>query len=154
MTLGFEDFAVGRVDRYGRYAVTREEAIEFATRYDPQPFHLDDAAAAANPLFGRLAVSGWHTAAMGMRMTADYWAGAGGRSILGGAGIDQLRWLKPVFPGDTLRCESEVLAARPSASKPDRGVVRTALTIFNQQDEPVLRQESVVLITRRQPDGA
>ena len=152
--LGFEDFAVGRVDRYGIYAVTREEVIAFATAYDPQPFHLDDAAAAANPLFGRLAASGWHTAAMGMRMTADYWAGIGGRAILGGAGIDQLRWLRPVYPGDTLRCESEVLDARPSESKPDRGIVRTALTLFNQHDEPVLRQEAVIMVSRRKPIGA
>ena len=152
--LWFEDFVVGRIDRYGQYAVTREEVLEFATRYDPQPFHLDDAAAAANPLFGRLSASGWHTAAMGMRMTADYWAGVGGRSILGGAGVDQLRWLMPVYPGDTLRCESEILDTRPSESKPDRGIVRTALTIFNQHDEPVLRQEAAVMVSRRKPDAA
>ena len=148
--LWFEDLTPGRMDHYGRYEVTREEVLDFARRYDPQPFHLDDAAAAANPLFGRLAASGWHTAAMGMRMTADYWAEQGGRSILGGAGIDQLRWLTPVYPGDTLRCEGEVLEARASESKPDRGVVRTRLTLFNQADEPVLTQEGIIMVRRRE----
>ena len=149
----FEDMAVGRVDRFGSMAVTREEVLDFARRYDPQPFHLDDAAAEANPLFGRLAASGWHTAAMGMRMVADHWAELGGRAILGGAGIDELRWLKPVYPGDRLRAESEVIEARPSASKPDRGIVRVRLVLFNQDDEPVLSQISNVLI-RRSPEGA
>ena len=149
----FEDMPVGRVDRYGRAEVTREDVIDFARKYDPQPFHLDDAAAAANPLFGRLAASGWQTAGFGMRMTADHWAAIGGRSILGGAGVDELRWLKPVFPRDVLRCESEVIDARPSASKPDRGIVRSRLTVFNQHDEPVMRQVSNIIVQRRPADA-
>ena len=147
--LWFEDFAVGRVDRYGRYEVTREEVLTFARAYDPQPFHVDDEAAAANPLFGRLAASGWHTAAMAMRMIADHWEMLGGRAILGGAGIDNLRWLTPVYPGDTLRCEAEVIDARPSRSKPDRGLVRTRLTVLNQADVAVMSHESVIVVQRR-----
>ena len=145
----FEDMQVGRIDRYGAKLVERAEVLDFAQRYDPQPFHLDDAVAAANPLFGRLAASGWHTAAMAMRMTADHWAAIGGRTILGGAGIENLAWLKPVYPGDVIRCALEVLETRPSRSKPDRGIVRSQLTVFNQSDEPVMRQTSVVMMARR-----
>ncbi len=149
----FEDMPVGRIDRYGRIEVTRDDVLDFARKYDPQPFHLDDAAAAANPLFGRLAASGWQTAGFGMRMTADYWNAIGGRSIIAGAGIDELRWLKPVYPGDTLRCESEIIEARVSASKPDRGIVRNTLTVFNQHDEPVMTQIGNIIVQRR-PDAA
>ena len=147
----FEDLPVGRIDRFGSIVVERADVLDFARKFDPQPFHLDDAAAAANPLFGRLAASGWHTAAMGMRMTADFWAAHGGRSILGGAGIDQLRWLKPVYPGDTLHCESGVVKARPSASRPELGVVGIRLVIFNQDDVPVLSQVSTIVVRRRPP---
>ncbi len=148
-TLWFEDMIVGRTERYGSKLVEREEVLDFALKYDPQPFHLDDAAAAANPVFGRLAASGWHTAAMAMRMTADHWAEVGGRTILGGAGIEDLAWVKPVYPGDTLRCELEVIETRPSRSKPDRGIVKSRLTVFNQDDEPVMLQTSVVVMARR-----
>lgn len=147
--LWFEDMHIGRIDRYGSKDVTREEVIDFAGKYDPQPFHLDDAAAAANPLFGRLSASGWHTACMAMRMTADYWGGLGGRTILGGAGIEELAWLKPVYPGDTLRCELEVIETRASRSKPDRGIVKSRLSVFNQDDEPVMRQIAVVMMATR-----
>ncbi|TVV75169.1 MaoC family dehydratase [Sphingomonas solaris] len=137
MTVWFEDFTVGAVARYGCYAVTREAVLAFATAYDPQPFHLSDEAAAANPIFGRLAASGWHTAAMTMRMTVERWAAMGGAS-LGSPGIDELRFLKPVYPGDTLTVEAEVLAARPLASRPDRGVVKTSTRTLNQHGEAVL----------------
>ncbi|MBW8911127.1 MAG: MaoC family dehydratase [Sphingomonas sp.] len=149
----FEDMPVGRIDRYGTTEVTREAVLDFARQYDPQPFHLDDEAAIANPLFGRLAASGWHTAVLGMRMTVDYWDALGGRAMLAGAGIDELRWLKPVFPGDRLHCESEVMSARASATKPDRGIIGSRLTIFNQQDEPVMSQLANVLMLRRQPSA-
>jgi acyl dehydratase len=139
----------GRIDRYGSKRVEREEVLDFARKYDPQPFHLDDEAAAANPVFGRLAASGWHTAAMAMRMTADHWAGIGGRTILGGAGIEDLAWLTPVYPGDVIRCELEVIETRASRSKPDRGIVKSRLTVFNQYDEPVMRQTSVVMVARQ-----
>jgi acyl dehydratase len=148
----FEDMTVGRIDRYGSKPVERAEVLAFARQFDPQDFHLDDAAAAANPLFGRLAASGWHTAAMAMRMTADHWAETGGRTILGGAGIEDLMWLKPVYPGDTIRCALEVIETRPSRSKPDRGIVKSRLTVFNQHDEPVMRQTSVVMMARKPAD--
>ena len=148
-TLWFEDMAVGLTQHYGSKRVERDEVIAFATQFDPQPFHLDDAAAAANPVFGRLSASGWHTAAMAMRMTADHWAGQGERAILGGAGIENLAWLTPVYPGDTIRCEIAVIEARPSASKPDRGIVKARLTVFNQDNEPVMTQISVIMMRRR-----
>ncbi|WP_442680569.1 MaoC family dehydratase [Sphingomonas sp. ASY06-1R] len=146
----FEDLPVGRRDRFGSIAVTREDMLDFARKFDPQPFHLDDDAAAANPLFGRLSASGWHTAAMGMRMTADFWAAADSQNvILGGAGVDELRWLTPVYAGDRLRAEAEVVDARPSASKPDRGIVRFRTILYNQEDVPVMSHLSNVLIRRR-----
>jgi acyl dehydratase len=142
-----EDFHVGQTHSFGRYEVTRDEVIEFASRWDPQPFHLSDEAAAATH-FGRLAASGWHTTAMTMAMTvAEAQADDGG--TLGAVGIDGLRWLKPVHPGDVLRVESEVLEARPSSSRPDMGSVRSRVTVFNQKDEPVMRFEPIVLYRRR-----
>ena len=147
--LYLEDLHVGQRFASAPHHLDAAQIKKFAAEFDPQPFHLDDAAAAANPLFGRLCASGWHTAAMGMRMTADYWETLGGRAILGGAGIDELRWLKPVYPGDTLRCECDVIDARPSASKPHLGIVRFRLVILNQDDVPVLSQISNVVVRRR-----
>src|SRR5437773_1690732 len=95
----FEDYQVGQIDRFGACEVKREEVIEFASRFDPQPFHLDDEAAAQNPIFGRLSASGWHTCAMVMRMLVDHQM-EDGHFSLGSPGIDELRWLKPVYPGD------------------------------------------------------
>ena len=102
--LYFEDIEVGRKTSFGRYEVTREEVIEFATKYDPQPFHLDDEAA-AQTYFGRISASGWHSCAMMMRMSADNMKD-NDQAGLGSPGIDELRWVKPVYPGDVLRCES------------------------------------------------
>jgi acyl dehydratase len=135
--IALEDFSIGQVDRFGAYAVGREESLAFAAAYDPQPFHLNDEAAAANPIFGRLATSGWQTAAMTMRMLVDHWQAGGGTS-LGSPGIDELRFLKPVFPGDTLSVETEVLSLRPLASRPDRGVMTARTATLNQHGEPVL----------------
>jgi acyl dehydratase len=143
----FEDFHVGQTHSFGRYEVTRDEVTEFAGRWDPQPFHLSDEAAAATH-FGRISASGWHTAAMTMAMTvAEESQHDGG--TLGAVGIDSLRWLKPVHPGDVLRVENEVLEARPSSSRPDMGSVRSRITVFNQKDEPVMRFEPIVLYRRR-----
>lgn len=135
--IALEDFAVGDIARFGAYVVGREESLAFAAAYDPQPFHLDDAAAAANPIFGRLATSGWQTAAMTMRMMVDHWQSLGGAS-LGSPGIDELRFLKPVFPGDTLSVETEVLTLRPLTSRPDRGVMTARTTTLNQHGERVM----------------
>ncbi|WP_448660258.1 MaoC family dehydratase [Sphingomonas sp. CJ99] len=143
----FEDIRIGETHRFGRYAVEREEVIAFARAYDPQPFHLDDAAAAQTH-FGRLAASGWHSCAMTMAMIVEQFE-QDQQASLGAAGIDELRWLKPVFPGDTLRCETEVLDKRPSASRPEMGSVRTRMTVFNQNDVAVLSFISIALLRTR-----
>ena len=147
--LYFEDLVPGSVQRFGHYEVTREEVIEFATKYDPQPFHLSDEAAAATH-FGKLSASGWHTASMMMRMMADNMK-AKRQAGLGSPGIEDLRWLRPVYPGDTLRCESELLDKRRSASRPEMGLFRGKTTVFNQNDEAVLSVLSTGLISVREP---
>ncbi|MEZ0242495.1 MAG: MaoC family dehydratase [Sphingomonas sp.] len=145
--LYFEDMHVGLKRSFGRYEVTLEEVLEFARKYDPQPFHLSDEAAAQTH-FKRLAASGWHTCAMTMSMNVEAMKEHPSAS-LGAAGVDELRWLKPVYPGDTLRCETEVMEVRPSNSRPEMGSFRSQTTTFNQHDEPVLRFTAIVLIRRR-----
>ena len=143
----FEDIIVGTKSKFGSYNVNREEVIEFAQKYDPQPFHLDDDAAAKTH-FGRLAASGWHTTAMTMAMVVENILKTK-QAGLGSPGIDELRWLKPVFPGDTLRCETEVLEKRQSNSRPEMGSYRSKMQVFNQNDEPVLSFISIGLISVR-----
>ncbi len=143
----FEDIEVGTLHKFGCYRVTREEVIEFAGKYDPQPFHLDDEAA-SQTYFGRLSASGWHTCAITMRMLVDNMK-ENEQAGLGSPGIDQLRWLKPVYPGDTLRVESETLSKRQSQSKPEMGSMQGKTTVFNQHDEPVMTMLSAVLIRVR-----
>lgn len=145
----YEDIEVGAVIRFGRYDVLREEVIDFASKYDPQPFHLDDEAAAASH-FGRLAASGWHTGAMSMAMMARYFADVGYASM-GGAGLDALRWVKPVYPGDTLTMEIEVKSKRRSKSRPDMGLLEQHFTVRNQHDEPVMTYTATGLVRVRQP---
>jgi len=144
----FEEFEVGQRERFGSHPVTREEVLEFAGKYDPQPFHLDDEAAAANPIFGRLAASGWHTGAIAMRMLVDHDAVSGG-GRLGSPGLEELSWLKPVYPGDTLAMEVEILAKTAPRSRPDLGFVKCRAIVFNQHDEPVLRQVVTFIHPRR-----
>ena len=145
--LYFEDMQVGLKRSFGRYEVTLDEVLEFARKYDPQPFHLSDEAAAETH-FGRLAASGWHTCAMTMSMNVEAMKDNPSAG-LGAAGVDDLRWLKPVYPGDTLRCETEVMETRPSNSRPDIGSIRSQTTTFNQHDEPVMRFTAIVLMRRR-----
>ena len=145
----FDDIEVGTRASFGRYEVTRDEVTAFARAYDPQPFHLSDEAAAATH-FGRLSASGWHTCAMTMRMLVEHLTQEK-QAGLGSPGIDELRWLKPVHPGDTLRCESEVLAKRRSASRPEMGLFKSRLTVFNQDDVPVMTMVSNGLIRVRTP---
>jgi acyl dehydratase len=145
----YEDIAVGTRASFGRYAVTREEVIAFAEAYDPQPFHLDDAAAAATH-FGRLSASGWHTCAMTMRMLVENMKN-NRQAGLGSPGIDELRWLRPVFPGDVLRCETEVLEKRRSQSRPDMGLFKSRLVVFNRDDVPVMTMISNGMISVRDP---
>ena len=143
----FEDIEVGRRQAFGRYEVTRDEVIAFAAKYDPQPFHLSEQAA-AETFFGRLSASGWHTCAMTMAMLVENMRGQE-QAGLGSPGIDELRWLKPVYPGDTLRCESEVIEKRPSASRPEMGLYKSRLTVFNQHDVAVMTMVSNGLIRTR-----
>ena len=145
--LYFEDIEPGTKSAFGRYKVTREEVIEFATKYDPQPFHLSDEEA-AKTYFGRLSASGWHTAAMMMRMLVDNMSDIQ-QAGLGSPGIDELRWLKPVYPGDILRVETEILDKRPSRSRADMGSFRSRATIYNQDDVAVMTAVSIGLIRRR-----
>ncbi len=149
----FEDLVPGLIERFGRHEVTREAGIAFAASYDMQPFHLDDAAAADNPLFGRLAISGWQSCAISMRLIVEHLRDSGlQHASLGGSGIDELRWLKPVHPGDILRCEQEVLEARPLHSRTDAGLVRQRTTLLDQHGDAVLRYTATVLFKRR-PGG-
>ncbi|MES2986966.1 MAG: MaoC family dehydratase [Pseudomonadota bacterium] len=145
--LYLDDISVGMTRGFGRYEVTREEVIDFAQKYDPQPFHLSDEAAAKTH-FKRLAASGWHTCAMTMAMFVEEMK-ANPQASLGAAGIDELRWLKPVYPGDVLRCETEVLEVTPSRSRPEMGSVRSQMRTFNQGDVQVLSFISLGLIGRR-----
>ena len=149
--LYYEDIEVGVVRRFGSKEVVREEVIDFASKYDPQPFHLDDAAA-AQTYFGRLSASGWHTGAMMMRMMVDDMK-QHEQAGLGSPGIEDLRWLKPVYPGDTLRCESEILEKRRSGSRPEMGIIQSRMTVFNQHDEPVMTMRSAGLIRVRDVGG-
>ena len=143
----FEDYEVGRIERFGAHPVVREEVIEFDTRFDPQPFHLDDKAAAANPIFGRLSASGWHTCAMVMRILTDHWT-QDGHFSLGGTGVDELRWTKPVYPGDVLSVEVEILETTASKSKPI-GFITSRLVTFNQLGEPVMSMKVTNIQPRR-----
>lgn len=147
----FEDIEVGRRASFGGYEVTREEVMEFASKYDPQPFHLDDDAAAKTH-FGRLSASGWHTCAMMMSMLVENMK-THRQAALGSPGMDSLRWVKPVYPGDTLRVESEVISKRRSASRPEMGLFKSNVRVLNQNDEPVLEMVSNGLIQVRDPSA-
>lgn len=143
----FEDLQIGVERDFGSYDVTREEVLEFAHKYDPQPFHISDEEAAKTH-FGRLAASGWHTAAMTMAVIARRVVNDE-QATLGSPGIDELRWLKPVYPGDTLHVSGKILEKRESRSKPDMGSFRTQTTVTNQGGQPVMTFISIVLIRRR-----
>ena len=147
----FEDCTVGTETLFGHYDVTRDEVLEFARKYDPQPFHLSDEAAAKTH-FGRLAASGWHTCAMTMAVIARYVVETG-QAGLGSPGVDELRWLKPVYPGDRLTVRGKVIENIPSRSKPAIGVIRSENTITNQDDVPVMRFISIVMMLRRPADA-
>jgi acyl dehydratase len=143
-----EDYAVGQTYSSGRHRIDKEQIVAFAKQFDPQYYHLDEEAALKSPFKG-LAASGWHTAAITMRLMVDgEFKPAGG--ILG-VGFDQLSWLKPVRPGDELRVTSEVLEVRPSKSRSDRGTIRVRNTTFNQNDEAVQTFTANLLVPRRSP---
>ncbi len=146
----WEDIAIGDRAAFGRYHVDRDDVLDFARKFDPQPFHLSDEGAAGTH-FGRLAASGWHTAAMTMAMNVEHMTASGAVAGLGAAGIDELRWLKPVYPGDVLRCETVVEEIRASNSRPDMGSVRNRMTVFNQADVAVMSFVGIGLYRRRPP---
>ncbi|MEW4466841.1 MaoC family dehydratase [Parasphingorhabdus sp. JC815] len=145
--LYYEDIQLNVPKTFGKYEVTREEVIDFASKYDPQPFHLDEEAAAKTH-FGRLSASGWHSAAMMMRMMVDEMS-ANKQAGLGSPGVENLRWIKPVYPGDTLYCEQITLEKRRSESRPEMGLMKGRVTVFNQHDEKVMTMESTGLIQVR-----
>lgn len=142
----WEDFSVGQVIDLGTRPVTQEEVLEFARRYDPQSFHTDEEAAKKS-IYGGLIASGWHTCAMMMRLLCD------GLLLkaesLGSPGIDSIRWLKPVRPGDTLRAQMTVVETRPSMSKPDRGTIKSKWEVFNQNNELVMTMDGMGMYRRR-----
>jgi acyl dehydratase len=142
----FEDFHDGESMELGSVSVTADDIIAFARQYDPQPFHVDPERA-TDSLFGGLVASGWHTAALYMRLHVD---GLLNRSTsLGSPGIDELRWPLPVRPGDTLRARFTVLECRPSRSRPNMGIVRGYSEVRNQRDEVVMTMRSVGFFGRR-----
>jgi acyl dehydratase len=148
--LFLEDLEAGQTFRSGSVTVEPERAKAFAAEFDPQPFHLDEAAAAGS-LFGGLVASGWYTAALSMRLIVESDFRIAGGLI--GAGLEEVRWPRPVRPGDALRVESEVLEVRSSRSKPDRGIVRVRNTTLNQDGDPVMIQVATLIVPRRPSPG-
>jgi len=144
--LYWEDFAVGSVREFGHKRVERDEVVRFASEFDPQPFHIDEDAA-GKTLFGGLIASGWHTGAMTMRMMCDEYLLRS--ASLGSPGLDSLKWLKPVRPGDTLRVRLTVLEARPMESKPQVGLVKSQWHVLNQDGETVMQMEGWGMFRRR-----
>jgi acyl dehydratase len=144
--LYFEDFTVGREFRTDGATVTESQILDFALAFDPQPFHMD-LEAAKRSMFGGLIASGFHSMALSFRLFAQTRALAA--CSLGSPGVDEVRWLRPVRPGDTLRATVQVVEQRPSGSKPDRGIIRLHWTALNQRSEAVLTMTSMQLVKRR-----
>jgi acyl dehydratase len=141
-----EDFAVGQKFGSGRLTIDEQRIKSFAAEFDPQPFHLDDEAARGS-IFGGLAASGWHTAALTMRLLVESDLKPAGGII--GAGFDEFRWPRPVRPGDELHLESEVLEVRPSKSRPEQGMIKVRTTTLNQNDEAVQISVGNLVVPRR-----
>lgn len=151
MGFSFEDMVVGTTTQVGTHTFTREEIVEFAQKFDPQPFHLDEAAAAESPFRG-LVASGWHTCSVLMGMLVrNVLAGS---TSMGSPGIDEIRWLKPVRVGDTITMMNVVVDKRVSQSKPDRGIVSTRWEGINQHDEIVIIVRSKGMFGLRNPGAA
>jgi len=142
----FEDFRPGETTETGSVTVTREEIVAFARQFDPQPFHVDEEAARRSP-YGGLIASGWHTASLCMRLIVALLGSDSGS--LGSPGVDELRWLKPVRPGDELTVRVEVLETVPSRSKPDRGLIKLRYTMRNQNGEDVMTMIALGMVLRR-----
>ena len=142
----FEDFTLGEVVELGSRSVSKEEIIDFARQFDPQYFHVDEERAKQS-IYGGLIASGWHTAALTMRLAAD--GLILDSASMGSPGVDELRWLKPVRPGDTLSARFTVTEIRPSGSKPDRGIVKSFVEVSNQHGEVVLTWKALGMYRRR-----
>ena len=147
----WEDFAVGESHEMGRHTFTLEEIREFAAKYDPQPIHVDEETAKAS-FFGGIIASGWHTCSVGMRFAVDSYINAG--ISLGSPGLDNIRWFKPVRPGDTLRMMRTIVESRPSASRPEMGLVRVLWEVFNQNEEKAMSIDGIQMFRRRAPGTA
>ena len=142
----FDDLSVGDVFESQGKTVSESEILEFALKYDPQPFHMD-VEAARESIYGGLIASGFQTLALAFRMLFQEGVFTG--TSLGSPGLDELRWVKPVYPGDTIRNRGEVIELKPSRSKPDRGMVRVQYTVLNQDDEPVMTLSALHILSRR-----
>ncbi len=142
----FEDYAAGAAYEYGPIVLSEADIVEFGRRYDPQYLHVDANRARSGP-YGGLIASGWQTMATAMRLFVDNFLPDG--ASLGSPGVDDLRWLKPVRPGDALRIRVSVVQTRASKSKPDRGLVETAMEVLNERDEVVATMRAVNFIARR-----
>ena len=147
----FEDYAVGATNECGSVSVDQASIVAFAKEFDPQPFHVDPEAAAAGP-FGGLIASGWHTAALVMRLLVDNYLSA--EASLGSPGLDEIRWPYPVRPDDTLRVRATVVESRRSLSKPDRGIIKTMVEAVNQDGRTVMRATAINFLLVRPAAGA
>jgi acyl dehydratase len=143
----YEDMPVGGTIEIGRHTVTEEEILDFAGKYDPQPFHVDREAAKES-IYGGLIASGWHTCAMAMRVMVDGYLAKS--ASMGSPGMEEIRWLKPVRPGDTLIVKRTIDEARVT-SKPDRGLVLSRTDVYNQRDEHVMMMRGYSLVRLRSP---
>ena len=148
ITYFWEDMAVGQVRDLGTISPSREEIIAFASQFDPQPFHLDDAAGEAS-VFGGLCASGWHTCYMAMRLMVTNFLQQ--TSSLGSPGLENIQWKKPVYPNDTLRLQTTVLETKPMGRRPDVGMTRHLWEMFNQHGDKVLHMEGWGMFRRRHP---
>ena len=136
----FEDYRVGEQVEFGSYRMTEEQIVAFARDFDPQPFHVDKDAARQS-VYGGLVASGWHTASAMMRMMVDHFISP--KTSMGSPGMDEIRWLKPVRPGDTLRVRVTVLSAKRSTNKPDRGVIDQRVEVINQHGDVVMASKGI-----------
>ena len=150
MTRYFEDYVPGLTVDCGSFSMSEAEIIAFAKEYDPQPFHVDPVGAKDGP-FGGLIASGWHTKSMMMRQLVEHYVSP--ESSLGAAGVDEIRWPRPVRPGDTLHVRATVLEARRSASKPDRGIVKSLAELTNANGDLVMKVSAINFIRLRNPSA-
>jgi acyl dehydratase len=146
-----EDFEPGQVFELGSIYVSQEQVLDFAQQFDPQPFHIDEEAGGRS-IFGGLIASGWHTCSLMMRLLVDNLLSRS--ASLGSPGVNQIRWLLPVRPGDTLTASTKVLAVTSSVSKPDRGTVELHYEVHNQDGKPVLAMQGISMFRRRQQGPA